>query len=80
MTMDDPSYWMLQQGRKDPSKRSKPNLEIYRSDCYICTDVEFALMGLPLCYPCPDCGGHIPADDMICENGHDHYPDFDPED
>jgi hypothetical protein len=27
-------------------------------------------MGLPLCKPCETCGGHVPADDVECENGH----------
>jgi hypothetical protein len=73
LQLDDPAYWMLEEGRKNPNWRSKPNLDIYRDSCYICTDPEFALMGLPLCYPCPACGGHTPADDTMCENGHDTY-------
>jgi hypothetical protein len=39
-----------------------------RTGCYICDDPEYALMGLPLCYPCPACGGHIPADDCVCDD------------
>jgi hypothetical protein len=61
---NDPAYWMLEQGRKDPSKRSTTT--VYMEGCYICEDPEFALMGLPLCKPCFDCGGHIAADDCIC--------------
>lgn len=66
---DDPAYWMLEQGRKDPSKRSTTT--VHDDDCYICNDPEFALMGLPLlglplCYPCKKCGGHVPADDSVC--------------
>lgn len=68
---DDPCYWMLEQGRKDPSKRSKP--EVYQEGCFICEDEEFALMGLPLCYACESCGGHVPADDTVCTDcGHDN--------
>lgn len=62
---DDPAYFMLEQGRNDPSKRSKPT--VYKKGCYICEDEEFALMGLPLCYPCAKCGGHVPADDTVCD-------------
>jgi hypothetical protein len=65
----DPAYWMLEQGRNDPSKRSKT--DVFDKDCYICRDPEFAMMGLPLCYACPTCGGHIAADDCVCANGHD---------
>lgn len=60
----DPSYWMLEEGRRDPSKRSSTT--VFDANCYICQDPEFALMGLPLCNPCTKCGGHVPADDMIC--------------
>jgi hypothetical protein len=55
---------MLEQGLKDPSKRTVST--VYNSECYICQDPEFALMGLPLCYPCNFCGGHVPADDTVC--------------
>lgn len=24
-------------------------------------------MGLPLCYPCVKCGGHVAADDTVCD-------------
>lgn len=41
---------------------------IYRERCYICRDPEFALMGMTLCSTCPDCGGHVPADDCICDD------------
>jgi len=65
MKPDDPAYWMLERGIEDPSKRSK---KIVHSDrCYICRDPEFALMGLPLCYPCAKCGGHVAADDTVCD-------------
>jgi hypothetical protein len=55
---------------------------VHRDGCYICRDPEFAQMGLPLCYPCPDCLrkgrglGHIPADDVTCDDcGYEHGPD-----
>lgn len=63
---DDPAYWMLEQGRADPSKRSTTT--VFSADCYICLDEEFSLMGLPLCYPCPKCGGHVAADDTVCDD------------
>lgn len=71
----DPAYWMLEQGRKDPSKRSTTT--VYNEHCYICRDPEFALMGLPLCFPCHNCKGHVPADDSICTDcGFNHQPPF----
>jgi hypothetical protein len=70
---DDPAYWMLEQGRNDPSKRSTTT--VYRDGCYICEDPEFSLMGLPLCFPCHKCGGHVAADDTVCDDcGFDHQP------
>lgn len=64
MKPDDPAYWMLFSG-----VTTTPT--VYRNDCYICTDPEFAQMGLPLCKPwckvCPD-GGHMPADDDVCSD------------
>lgn len=65
MKPNDPAYWMLEQGREDPSKRSTKTA--HSNDCYICRDPEFALMGLPLCYPCGKCGGHVAADDCVCD-------------
>jgi len=65
MKPNDPAYWMLFDGFE-----SKPNLEIYDPDCYICNDPEFAQMGLPLCKPCLICGAHVAADDYICNDGH----------
>jgi len=50
---------------------SIPDPEIYNPNCYICRDSEFARMGLPLCYKCYLCGAHVPADDTVCDNGHD---------
>jgi len=64
--MDDPAYFLLTDGHT-----STPVEGLYRATCYICRDPEFAQMGLPLCYACHVCGGHVPADDTICENGHD---------
>ena len=66
MKTTDPAYWMLEDGLKDPSKRTVKT--IHRNGCYICEDPEFALMGLPLCYPCKKCGGHVAADDTICDD------------
>jgi hypothetical protein len=65
MKPGDPAYWMLQEGIDDPSKRSTTTVHI--DNCYICRDPEYALMGLPLCYPCSKCGGHVAADDTICD-------------
>lgn len=84
----DPAYWMLQRGKQEVA--GNPNVkgwvtktEVFKAGCYICEDEEFALMGLPLCKPCPDCqkngrgDGHIPADDEECSecgyNLYDHY-------
>ena len=71
MKKDDPAYWMLEEGLADPSKRSVQTAP-RRSNCYICRDPEFSLMGLPLCYACEKCGGHVAADDTVCNDcGHD---------
>lgn len=73
---NDPSYWMLMKGLEDSVSGKKgwiSETTVYNSTCYICQDYEFALMGLPLCYPCPKCGAHTPADDTVCDNGHDSY-------
>jgi hypothetical protein len=64
MSSDDPAFWML----KDDF-HSTPTA--YNPNCYICRDPEFAAMGMPLCYPCYKCGAHVPADDCVCDNGHD---------
>lgn len=72
MREDDPAYWMLTSGHK-----STPVPGIFRPNCYICRDPEFAQMGLPLCYKCPQCGGHIPADDTVCSDcGVDDYETY----
>jgi hypothetical protein len=66
---DDPARWMLYDGFT-----TTPT--VYRSDCYICRDPEFAQMGLPLCHKCPSCAdGHIPADDVVCTDcGYEYEP------
>lgn len=54
------------------SRQSGPK----RAGCYICEDPEFARMGLPLCRACPKCGGHVAADDTVCDDcGHDSMED-----
>jgi hypothetical protein len=60
---EDPAYALL-----IDEFTSTPNPEIYKDDCYICRDREFAQMGLPLCYPCAACRGHVAADDTICDD------------
>lgn len=76
LSKGDPAYWMLERGRKDPSKRSTTT--VFDPFCYICKDPEFSLMGMSLCYPCPvetdgvTCGRHVAADDTKCGlAGHD---------
>jgi len=46
---------------------------VHDPDCYICADPDFARAGLPLCYPCAECGAHIAADDgnRLCEDCRD---------
>lgn len=61
MKSDDPCYWMLFDGVETTPITYHPN-------CYICNDPEFARMGLPLCRVCLYCGGHVPADDCVCDN------------
>jgi hypothetical protein len=70
----DPAYELLTDDFK-----STP--VVHRSGCYICEDMEYARMGLPLCSPCCKCAaqgksGHIPADDSVCEDcGHEQCAD-----
>jgi hypothetical protein len=64
MNSDDPAFWMLNDDFHSTPTSFNPN-------CYICTDPEYAQMGLPLCYSCYECGAHVPADDCVCDNGHD---------
>lgn len=74
---DDPCYWILEQGRADPSKRSTKT--VHKDGCYICEDEEFRLMGLLLCFPCRKCGGHVAADDSRCDDcGYDDALDEGP--
>lgn len=66
----DPAYALLHD-----DFQSTPRIK--RTGCYICEDMEFARMGLPLCSPCCACrqsgkDGHIPADDTTCDDcGHE---------
>lgn len=58
----DPAYVLLLDGHT-----STP--EVFRANCYICTDPEFAQMGMPLCKLCEVCKtGHVPADDEECDD------------
>lgn len=70
MSPDDPAYFML-----DNPNIPRTPVTVYLEGCYICEDDEFARMGLPLCYPCTECGGHVAADDTVCDEcGYDSYP------
>ena len=71
MKPSDPAYWML-----FDDVTSTPTT--YNKNCYICRDPEFAQMGLPLCYKCEKCGEHVPADDTVCDNGHDQQEFWEP--
>jgi len=77
MKKDDPAYWLLEEGLSGKRQIRQP--EVYSETCYICNDPEFALMGLPLCTKCYKCGGHVPADDCVCDNGHDQQSMDNPE-
>lgn len=65
----DPAFDMLKN-----TMVSKP--KVHRAGCYICEDMEFSRMGLPLCSPCCACttrlqregAGHIPADNDVCDD------------
>ena len=52
----------------NPNHQSEPEPDLYRSSCYICRDPDFAQMGLPLCYPCRFCKGHVAADNSVCDD------------
>jgi hypothetical protein len=73
-------------GEEIPESKWVTSTTVYNERCYICNDREFALMGLPLCKPCVaevdgvECGAHVPADDVECDNGHidPRYEDYDP--
>lgn len=69
MRPGDPAFWMLFDGVETTPV-------VYSTNCYICNDPEFAQMGLPLCRKCPKCGGHIAADDTVCDDcGYDERDD-----
>lgn len=61
LKINDPARTLL-----SDNFRSCP--QVFKAGCYICEDPEFAMMGLPLCKPCSECGGHIAADDVICDD------------
>lgn len=61
MKSSDPAAWMLTDGHT-----STP--VVHKQGCPICEDPEYAQMGLPLCRRCPVCGGHIAADDTVCDD------------
>lgn len=60
---NDPSRWMLHD-------EFVTTPAVFQAGCYICEDSEYAQMGLPLCYACPNCDNpHVPADDGCeCED------------
>lgn len=63
---DDPAYVLLTDQLMSTPK-------VRRDGCYICTDVEYARTGLPLCFPCCICraygtDGHIAADADACDD------------
>lgn len=58
---DDPVYRMLH----DDERTTTPT--VFEEGCSICEDPEFARMGLPLCYACRFCSGHVAADDCECD-------------
>lgn len=75
LPLDDPAQILLQD-----DFYSIPKEGVYDENCFICTDPEFALMGLPLCRSCSACQesgngeGHVAADDTICTVcGFDEY-------
>ena len=69
MPSDDSAQFLI-----DMPYHSTPT--IYSDSCYICNDPEFAMMGMPLCFACPECNGHIAADDPDCECGYSAYEDW----
>lgn len=67
---EDPAYALL----IDPNIFSTPDPTIFRDNCYICIDPEFAQMDMSLCKPCEICKGHVLADDTVCDDcGADAY-------
>lgn len=66
---NDPARQLLRYNKSGKRvNRSEPNMSIYREDCYICKDPEFAQLGMPLCRPCSVCGGHVATDDCVCDD------------
>lgn len=69
----DPAFFLL-------TDEFKTQPRVQRAGCYICADMEYARMGLPLCNPCCACrvlgrNGHIAADDGECDDcGHELCP------
>lgn len=61
MPPNDPAQVLLRTGHT-----TTPT--VFREKCYICQDPEFAQMGLPLCFACAECGGHVAADDVSCDD------------
>jgi len=62
MTGKDPAVqWLIGLG-----KPSTPTA--YDETCYICNDKSYAQAGLPVCRACPECGGHVAADDGECSH------------
>jgi len=56
-------------GALEPLPKAKQQVaSVHSADCYICNDPDFARYGLSLCYPCPECGGHIATDDDVCDD------------
>lgn len=60
LSPNDPCRFMLHDGFTTEPK-------VYQPGCHICEDPEFAQMGLPLCYPCKFCRGHVAADGDVCD-------------
>lgn len=69
LSSNDPAYKLLKDNFVSVPK-------VYRESCYICRDMEFARLGMPLCNLCCNCSangmeGHIAADDGQCDDcGH----------
>lgn len=59
MPASDPAQFLLRDEHVSTPK-------VFDPGCYICNDPEFAMMGMPLCFACESCGGHVPADDVEC--------------
>lgn len=57
-------------GLKPLPRKEVQKAVVYKDDCYICNDPDIARYGLPMCYPCRFCGGHVAADAGICDVCH----------